>query len=362
MRSSPGLTALAALVTSACLGAAGTVTAHAAPGDPVPQAGPTVDRVWGPSRIETAVSASVLAYGQKGAANVVLARSDAFADSLAAGPLASDRGGPLLLTPPGSLAPEVAAEIRRVLADGGTVYLLGGTSALSAGVETAVRNLGVRVQRVQGADRYATAVEVAKLMPAARHAALVTGRNFPDGLAAGALMGVQEEGTDHTTGVVLLTDGEALPPVTRDYIDQRGFGRQDSYVVPIGGEAVRASRPLPVEVERVAIAGNDRYDTAARVARHFVSTGPFFRTPGNSVGVATGEDWPDALAGSAVMGYTAGPLLLTRPNSLPAETAGALNALRDDARNAGGVTIALVFGGPRAVADSQLGQISAALG
>ena len=79
MRSRPRLTALAALAASACLGAATVATAQAAPGDPTPQAGPVVERVSGANRVETAVSASGIAFDAKGAANVVLARSDAFA-------------------------------------------------------------------------------------------------------------------------------------------------------------------------------------------------------------------------------------------------------------------------------------------
>ncbi|GAB7192293.1 hypothetical protein NUM3379_30020 [Kineococcus sp. NUM-3379] len=353
MRAQPRLAALAALTTTACLAA---TVAGAAPASAAPQ----VQRVFGENRIQTAVNASVTTFADGAAANVVLARSEDFADSLAAGPLASDRGGPLLLTPRASLAPAVATEIRRALTPGGTVYLVGGAGALSPETETAVRNLGVKVQRVQGANRYATAVEVARLMPGADNVAVVTGLNYPDGLSAGALMGVQDNSSGETVGVVLLSQGATMPAVTRDYIVQRNFV-ETGYVVAVGGDAVRASR----EFERsfLPVAGTDRYDTSARVARQFLSGGAFFEDAGTSVGIATGENWPDALAGSAVMGFTAGPLLLTRRAALPAVTVEALRALREDAaRNSSAVETALVFGGTGAVSADQDGAIAAALG
>ncbi|GAA4990722.1 cell wall-binding repeat-containing protein [Kineococcus glutinatus] len=360
MRSRPRTPVLSALTASTCLLAVVTAAtpAGAAPGVGT-KAAPAVNRVYGGDRIATAINASA-AFDDGEAGAVVLARSDDFADALAAAPLASDRGGPLLLTPRAGLSPAVGAEIRRVLRPGGTVYLLGGTGALSADVERAVRDLGVAVERVQGGNRYETAVAVARLMPGAANAAVVTGLAFPDGLAAGALMGMEDERTDNTFGVVLLSAGPTLPAATRDYLDTRDFART-GYVVAVGGDAVRATEGL-APGRLVALAGANRYETSAKVATATLSSGDFFETPGRAVGVATGEDWPDALAGAALMGYAAGPLLITRRTSLPTETRDALVALGDDAASVGGVTTALVFGGPAAVSTDQDAAISAALG
>lgn len=62
------------------------------------------------------------------------------------------------------------------------------------------------------------------------------------------------------------------------------------------------------------VAGADRYGTAAAVSRaHF--------TPGVPVAfVATGTNFPDALAGGPAAGVQGGPMLLTEPGSLPQVT------------------------------------------
>ncbi|WP_432488731.1 cell wall-binding repeat-containing protein [Kineococcus sp. SYSU DK018] len=351
--------ALAAALAVAVVGG-GAAPAGAEPVD-VQLKAASVSRLAGADRIGTAVAASRSFSGQRAGA-VVLARSDTYADSLAAAPLASDEGGPLLLTPTGGLDASVADAIRDVLAPGGTVYLLGGTAALSTSVEESVRSLGIAgaVTRVAGADRFGTAVEVAKLIPEAGTVSVVTGWNFPDGLAAGALMGVVDADTEHSVGVVLLSDGANLGSTTAGYLDQRGFTTK----IAIGGPAAVA---VSGRNGWAPIAGADRYDTSARIARQFTSSS-FFEDATTIVGIATGEGWADALAGSALLAYGGGPLLLTQPGQLPTATADVLRDLQADARatlddqgNPLEVGTALVFGGTGAVQDVVLDQVRAAL-
>jgi hypothetical protein len=125
---------------------------------------PTPSRVSGVDRQSTAVAVSSAAFPGGSASAVVLARADDFADALAGGPLAAAKHAPLLLTSPGSLDAVTAAEIQRVLPKGGTVYLLGGPSALSDAVANAITAMGDVPTRVAGADRYSTAVAIAGVM------------------------------------------------------------------------------------------------------------------------------------------------------------------------------------------------------
>jgi len=93
----------------------------------------------------------------------VLARSVQFPDALAGVPLAAASFGPLLTTPPTGLDSRVATEILRTLPKERPVYLLGGTGALSQGVEDAVKALGyTNVIRLQGTNRFLTALEIAQ--------------------------------------------------------------------------------------------------------------------------------------------------------------------------------------------------------
>ncbi len=74
-----------------------------------------------------------------------------FADSLAGTPLAIAVDAPVLLTDPAALHPATDAELLRAAADDATVYVLGGTAALSQPVADRIGELGLRVMRYGGA-------------------------------------------------------------------------------------------------------------------------------------------------------------------------------------------------------------------
>jgi len=67
------------------------------------------------------------------------------------------------------------------------------------------------------------------------------------------------------------------------------------------------------------VSGADRYATAANLAASFPTSSPVF--------IATGKDFPDALAGTAPAAAQHAAILLTSPTSLPSGTATALSAL-----------------------------------
>jgi len=209
-----------------------------------------------------------------------------------------------------------------VLAAGRTVYLLGGTTALSAGVEAAVRALGYTVARYGGIDRFGTAVKVALVgLGSPGTALLATGVDFPDALAGGAA-GCK------TGGAVVLSAGRTLPAVTSNYLSAH-----HPTTFALGGPAA-ISDPAATP-----IVGFDRYDTARKVAESFFS-GPA------TVGMATGEKFPDALAGGAHIGKKGGPVLLTAPFVLSGPTDAYLQA------NRAAIGLLYIYGGPAAVSDA----------
>src|SRR4051794_3929588 len=69
------------------------------------------------------------------------------------------------------------------------------------------------------------------------------------------------------------------------------------------------------------IAGNDRYETAAAIATH----DPFDKS--DTVVVASGEKFPDALTGNYPAGVEGAPLVLTRLNDVPQVTLDAIKTL-----------------------------------
>lgn len=293
----------------------------------MPDAEADICRLAGADRYTTAVAASAAAWPHHsniGAARVVvLARGDAFPDALAGTPLAAAKKGPLLLTPPTSLSPVAANEIKRVLPPGQAVFLLGGTAALSDGVAKAVKDLGFNPVRLAGSDRYATAYTISYQIAQPTRIFLATGLSFPSALVAGVAAG-------STGGVVMLTADGKMPSATATYIkDRPGVAR-----TAVGREASTA------DPNAESIVGADKYDTSRLVAERFWGEFPRF------AGVASGTVFADALAGGAHIGKAGnGPLLLSEPGALPAPVSGYLRAHPAIRR-------AYLYGGPSALSQS----------
>jgi putative cell wall-binding protein len=255
----------------------------------------SAERLAGADRIDTAIAISKRGHPAAGsAASAVLARSDAFADALAGAPFAVRHGAPLLLTASGALDTRVRDELRRAVPSGATVYLLGGTGALSAAVESSVRAAGFVPQRMAGDDRYETAVEIANDSGSST-VFLATGRNFPDGVVAGA-------SATKAGAVVLFTDDRTIPAATAGYL------LRATKVYAFGDQAASAAPTA------TRISGATRFETSVAAARTFF---PGSREP-LQWSLATGADFPDALAGGALVTQPGGgPLLLTTRDEMP---------------------------------------------
>lgn len=322
-------------VANGCVLSAGASTASSpTTTSTLPPASPVMTRLAGADRIGTAIAISHDSYPQGGSAGaVVLSRSDGFADALAGTPLAAAKHAPLLLTPSNAgLDPGAATEVSRVLSPGGTVYVLGGPSAISSAVDAQLRTT-FNVVRLAGSDRYATAVAIADQglgNPGVQ--VLATGLDFPDALSGGAAAA-------STGGAVLLTDGSALPPATASYLAAHPGTRW-----ALGGPAAGAG----TGVGATPIVGSDRYDTATRVAR------AFFTAP-TTVGVASGLAFPDALGGGVHAAAHHAPLLLVPPDQVPAGVGTYLSSLQP------GSPHGYVYGGTTAVSDSTAAAVASAL-
>lgn len=297
--------------------------------------GVRVTRLAGPDRIETAVEISRDLYPDGGAGSAVLARVDSFPDALAGVPLATQVDGPLLLTASDELSPETAAELSRILDEGATVHLLGGSSALGSRVEAAVAELGLAPQRVAGGSRYATAVAVAAALPQRATAVVVSGESFPDALAASSPAGLQG-------WPILLTPPDQLAEETRAYLDANGF-QQAIVVGGIGDQVVDELEGVVDQVERLS--GLSSFDTAAKVARRFFPDA-------EAVALANVEPLADALAGGRHAAERGLPVLLTTSDALPSFSAAVVGDLA--------VTSAVVYGGTDVVSEQVVADLDRA--
>ena len=155
-------------------------------------------------------TAAAMASEVGGASGVaVLVNRTRFADGVSAAALAAAHGWPILLADT-ALVPQTTVDTWRALGVRRLV-LVGGTAALGANIESFARargrcatEPGCEVQRVAGADRYATSVAAAEasveLGSSVESVLLGTGTNYPDTLASGPLAA-------HLGGIALLVDG-----------------------------------------------------------------------------------------------------------------------------------------------------------
>lgn len=260
--------------------------------------------VEGPNRYATAAAASQLAF-PSGAPAVVVATGANWPDALGGAALAGAVGGPILLTDPKTLPSTIRDEILRL---GAThAYVLGSEAAVSKTVYDAIGAIpGVIVERVAGANRYATAnaiaVKTTDLLNGSYDGTMfvATGLNFPDALAASPLSAANGWPL-YLTAPTGLSD-ETLATM------QRG-----SKVIILGSTAAvpkvvedQLQAAFPGAVERVS--GGDRYGTGIAIANYGVSNaGLNWRLPA----LATGTNFPDALAGGVLQGLDGSVLLLT---------------------------------------------------
>lgn len=214
------------------------------------------------------------------------------------------------------------------------------------------------VERIAGRDRYQTAVEVAALVGGGSLTGLhrlivVSGEAFPDGLAASGLAGFLDTGGRSGRTAILLTSTNELPATTAAAI--RASAVPATHVLIVGGTA-SVSDSVRDAIATAAgwtgnganpvtrIAGADRYSTAAAIVSYALDTvGGELNNSYKTVLIASGEQFPDALA-AGTLAYRNGHFLLLSPApELPEATVMALQQLR--------ATDVLLIGGTAALSE-----------
>jgi len=274
-----------------------------------------VVRLAGGNRFGTAAAISLGDFPNPASVSTVfVAVGTNFPDALAGAAVAGKLGAPLLLVNVASIPAETAEELTRLSPE--TIVILGGTGVISPGVESALDGYATTVVRLAGANRYATAVAISQYgFPAtANQVVIATGTGFADALAGGPAAVA-------LGGPVLLTDPNGLLPVVADEISRLNPSR----IVVVGGTgAVSATvfdQLKAIQVNTVRIAGASRYDTAVAISQDAFSSGA------TRAYVATGLNFPDALAGAGAAGWWDAPMLLVPGSSLPASVSAEITRL-----------------------------------
>jgi len=318
---------LAGGIYSASTGAPTTVTYRtrfmSIEGPTIWPEGITVTEIEGENRIATAIETAEAAFPD-GADTVLIATAYNWPDALGGAALAGAVDGPILLTDPGALPATVAEEIGRLGAS--HAIILGGTGAVSTAVESALGTLlgSQSVQRIAGTDRYATARAVAAEAVARQSARpegydgtafMATGAAFPDALGASPLAAANG-------WPIYLVDPRGVDSATISAMKAAGV----KHTIVLGGTGAvsadaQAAISSGVSCSTERIAGATRYETAAEVAAYGVTECDMYWS---GVAIATGLNFPDALAGGVLQGRSGAVMLLTPSWSLDPSAGSAL--------------------------------------
>lgn len=268
--------------------------------------------------------------------------------------LASAFDAPILLTPSDRLHDGVRSFLD--VNDIELVLVVGGPDIVSTAVVSELAGHVGSVRRLWGNDVYATSVAVTAAVgpipgsagewgSRGRTALLANGVSVADALVAGPL-------SYHGAHPLLLTPAGRPDHAVSVYLDRSDV----EHVVIFGGTAaVSSAVESAVKAKGITtsrLAGADRYETAAVVARRLLgSARPDRCFDGSVIGLAVGERAPDAVSSGPLLGERCAPLLLTRSRAVPTE----LDEVLTGGDLLGGPASRLevvVFGGAAAVAES----------
>lgn len=300
---------------------------------PVPGAISSI-RIAGKNRYETAIEVSKM--GWTSAESVIITGGEDYVDALSAAPLSRALDAPLLLTPSHTLYPKVVDELNRLGAS--YVYILGGKETVSENIEEYLGSLGYHVERIYGGDRINTSIKVAsklKKISGFDTVVLTTGYDYPDALAAAACAAQRGQ-------PILLTTGSNLEFELKNAIKKWGVKK----VIIVGGPSI-ISMNIEKQLEKIGlpserIYGDNRYLTSVRINRFYNKNTSDF----NGIVLATGQDYPDVLAGVCLAAKKGWPFLLIPRYYVKVETLNYLCQLALQIREV------YVIGGTGAIDDS----------
>lgn len=253
------------------------------------------ERIGGADRIATSLGIADALKEEMGVEkfpNIVVASALNFPDALAGSYLAAEKEAPILLTY-SAVHTRIAQYIRQNLAPDGTVYILGGTTAVSHSFELELTALGISFRRVAGENRFDTDMAILQEAGVTPGQTLLvcTGYGFADSLSVSA------------TGLPVMLAGDALTNDQKAFLDWF-----DGSIRIIGGYTA-VSEALETELKQYSrdverIAGTDRHVTSALVARAFFPEA-------DSAVLAYSLNFPDGLCGGPLAHCLNAPLILT---------------------------------------------------
>ncbi|MBE6069572.1 MAG: MBL fold metallo-hydrolase [Clostridium lundense] len=248
------------------------------------------DRLAGNNRYET--GAEIVSKGWTTSDYAVIASGEGFADALCAAPLAKKYDAPILLTGKNTLDPNTKNQIERLEVK--NVLVVGGTGVVSDNVLSEIGRMDIEITRISGSNRFETSLQVAKYLGESSGVVVTNGFGFADALSIAPV--AAQKGMP-----ILLTDKVDLSDQVKGFLANKSY--EKSYIV--GGSGVVSDKIASQLKSVTRLGGSSRYGTNAAVLNHFASEFSY-----DKVYVASGQNYPDALSGSALAALSNSPLIL----------------------------------------------------
>ncbi len=296
-------------------------------------------RLYGNGRYDT-MQAIVEEGFTKAGGTLVIATGENFKDALAASGLAGLYDAPIILTNGKNLSSQASALIRSLKPT--RVFIAGGTFAISDNVFNQIKQVsGVTPKRIFGntsADTSAKlALEGKGRWSSEGIAIIATNKSFKDALSVSPI--------SYAMGypIFLAADGKTL---TNDEISALKELDIKKAIIVGGTGAVTPDVERVLNANNISVltrlGGRNGVETSAIIARY----GLGLKLSANKMGVATSQNYPDALAGAALCGHNRSILVLADDKAMG--NASFPSAYRDV------IETGYVFGGKFAVGDKTM--------
>ena len=265
---------------------------------PKASASTSINRIAGFDRYQTAVAVSQSGWPD-GADTAILAYGENFPDALSAGPLAHKYNAPILLTGSYDLNGDTAQELKRLKVK--KIYIVGGYAVISKNVENQLSLMNITPVQIAGQDRYETSLKVAQEVGLSKGIFVTTGLDFPDALSIAPIAAANEM-------PILLVPPEELTSIQKDFLSKSKI--PNSYIVK--GSTEMSDNVVSQFPNYEVINGADPYERNINLITRFTSSLDL-----DTVYLATGELFPDALTASALAQKGKNPLILLKGDTIP---------------------------------------------
>lgn len=239
-------------------------------------------RIEGSDRYKTSIEISKSKWEDGSCKVALLTTGENYPDALSAAPLAKKFDAPILLTNKYLLTSDTENELYRLGVK--TVYIIGGTGVVSSYVEGQLKSMNIAAIRLGGADRYETSIKIAEQLSTPKQLAVTTGDDFSDALSIAPFAALENM-------PIILVPKEYVPECVKNYLSSINIDK--TYIV--GGTDIISDTVSKSFNNPYRIGGTDKYERNINVIRTFLDDIYW-----GTIYIATGNNFPDALSGSAI--------------------------------------------------------------